>query len=116
MFGSENGHPALVSRYLGHLPGSVSQKYYAIKKEKTMSINKTKITRGQPERKVIGFVHCDGRVILGFQHRHLPYQHNCILQPATGIVTTNGCGCPETMGGYSKENTIYEGDSVTIQF
>jgi hypothetical protein len=102
--------------YIKPLPGELSQKYYIVEKEKTMSINKTTITRGQPERKVIGFVHCDGRVIFGFQNRHLPDQHNCILQPATGIVTTNGSGCPETMGGYSEENTIYEGDSVTIQF
>jgi hypothetical protein len=104
--------------YIKPLPGELSQKYYVNnkEKEKTMSTNKTTITRGHPERKVIGFVHSDGRVILGFRSVRLADQHNCILNPATGIVATNGCGCPETMVGYSEENTIYEGDSVTIQF
>jgi hypothetical protein len=116
MFGSGNGHSTPGSNNLGHLPVERSMKYYVTKKEKNMSNHKTVITRGQPKRKVIGFVHCDGRVILGFQYRHLPDQHNCILQPSTGIVTTNGGGYPETMGGYPEESTIYEGDSVTIQF
>jgi hypothetical protein len=81
-----------------------------------MSNHKTTITRGKPDRKIIGFVHLDGRVIFGFQNHKLPDQHNCILNPHTGIVNTNGSGRPEKMGGYPEESTIYEGDSITIQF
>jgi hypothetical protein len=100
----------------GHLPGELTQKHYVVEKEKTMSNHKTTITRGKPDRKIIGFVHLDGQVILGFKNGHLPQQTNCIIHPRTGLVYTNGSGVPETMLGYSEKNTIYEGDSITIQF
>jgi hypothetical protein len=90
-------------------------KYYVTKKEKSMSDHKTVITRGNPERKIVGYVGLTGNIILGLSSS-MNSQNNCVLNPETGRVAPNGSAFIDELRGWREEDTIYEGDSVTIQF
>jgi hypothetical protein len=101
----------------GHLPGERSMKYYVTKKEKIMK-KTIKIKRSSPERKIVGYVGSSENLVIAFSSPlHHPQVKTCVLNPSDGSVRLNGTGSIEYISDhYKEEETIYEGDSITIQF
>jgi len=78
-------------------------------------MSKVKICRATKKRKVVGYLHKEG-VVLPFKDNSGKGQKNVFLNLEEGFVTQNGIGEVGKMPYYSEEDTIYEGDSVTLQF
>jgi hypothetical protein len=100
---------------IGHLPGEISQKYHVNSREKTMPNHKTKITRAEKPRKIVGYVGSTGNLLLklcGFGT-----VNHCVVNLPSGKVDLGSYEPIEYLSPkYTEAETIYEGDSVTIQF